>query len=477
MRQAIAWVAWVSTVLIAVTAAPAVPRPNVLLIIADDLCFHDVGFNGNRDVRTPHLDQLRAEGVQFTRMYSPSATCTPCRSALLTGLYNVRSGAYPNHSDVRDGTRSLFTYLRSAGYRVALQAKADVRPTASFPFDRLGGPDGETVRNAERNADDLTDARAFVTAGRADQPWLLVFGSHDPHDPWTRGPRRLYHPNALTVPPYLHDDATTREQLAHYYAEVSAFDEQVGHLNDLLADTGQSGRTLVVFVSEQGNSFPFGGKWTLTDTGIRSAAVARWPGVIRPGSTADALCSYVDLVPTVVAAAGIDSATLDTGCPDADGRRGFDGRSLLDVLRGSGRPVHEVVFAQHTALGVYGVAGPLPTRAACDGRYKLIRNFNPGAPFMFDGWRTPPILRAWQADAQHDPALHRRLHELTHPPAEQLYDLDADPYELSNRADDPALAAVKSSLSAQIDRWMAQQGDRGMPTELDFARHMKSPGE
>jgi N-sulfoglucosamine sulfohydrolase len=106
----------------------------------------------------------------------------------------------------------------------------------------------------------------------------------------------------------------------------------------------------VLFVSEQGSSMPFAGKWSLYDTGIRASAFARWPGIIKPGSVSDALLQYVDVVPTLLEMAGVDSTKVDTGCPDANGARGFDGRSFLPVLRGETNRQRDFVFAQHTTV-------------------------------------------------------------------------------------------------------------------------------
>jgi hypothetical protein len=141
--------------------------------------------------------------------------------------------------------------------------------------------------------------------------------------------------------------------------------------------SGQRDNTLVLFVSEQGDSFPYGGKWSLYDNGIRIAAFARWPGRIQPGSASQALLQYVDVPPTFIAAAGGDPAAIDTGCPDANGNRGFDGRSFLDVLLGRSDRLRDYVFAQHTTVGINGYQEPYPIRAVRDARYKLIRNIAP----------------------------------------------------------------------------------------------------
>lgn len=433
--------------------ASAADRPNLLLIVADDLCWRDLGFTGNDEVKTPHLDRLRSEGMYLRTMFTPATTCSPSRHALYTGLYCIRAGSYPNHTLAYDGTRSLFTHLKGRGYRVALQNKVHVGPAASFPCEYIAG------------ADDLAETRAFVARDEA-QPWMLVFASNDPHGPWTRGPKGLYDPAELTVPPYLHDNAVTRGLLADYYAEITKLDGQVGSLLAMLDEAGQADGTLVMFVSEQGSSFPYGGKWSAYDNGIRAATLVRWPGKVRPGSTSDALVQYVDVAPTFLDAAGIDPMTIDTGCPDVDGGRGFDGRSFLDVLLGKADRLRDYVFAQHTTVGISGFREPYPIRAVRDDRYKLIRNLAPENTYSIRGIHEGQPIESWQADAEHDPALTERVDWLFHRPAEELYDLRADLYEVHNLADDPRHAAIKAWLGAQLDAWMAQQGDRGMETEL-----------
>ncbi len=429
-------------------------RPNFLLIIADDACWRDFGFVGNPDVQTPHIDRLAAEGMSLEGMFTPAATCSPARHALYTGLFSVRSGAYPNHTRVYDGTKSLFTYLKEAGYRVGLQNKSHVGTKASFPYENVG-----------KGGDDFAASKKFMTRD-ADQPWLLVFASNDPHSPWTRGPKELYDPAKLTIPPYLHDNVETRSALAKYYAEISQLDGQVGQLLKILADSDQVDDTLVMFVSEQGSSFPYGGKWSLQDNGIRITTVVRWPGKVKAGSTSDALVQYVDVAPTFLEAAGIDPEKIDTGCPDAKGDRGFDGRSFLDVLTGKADKHRDYVFAQHTAVGVIGYKEPYPIRAVRDGRYKLIRNLTPENEYWIRGIHGSPLFTSWQRDAANDPKFAKRVDWLLHRTAEELYDLDSDPYETNNLADDPKQADVKARLGKQLDAWMTQQGDKGLETEL-----------
>ncbi len=434
--------------------AAAPDRPNFLLIIADDLCWRDLGFTGNRDVKTPNLDRLRTEGLYFRNMFSPATTCSPTRHALYTGLHCIRAGAYPNHTRVYAGTKSVFTYLKEAGYRVALQGKEHVGPKGSFPYERISA-----------NPDDFNAAKEFITRDPS-QPWFLAFASHDPHSPWSRGPKGLHDPATLAIPPYLHDNALTRKLLADYYGEINKFDWQVGELMRLLDETQQAGNTLVLFISEQGSSFPYGGKWSVYDNGIRAAAVVRWPGKVKAGTSSDALVQYTDVVPTFLIAAGIDPAKIDTGCPDARGYRGFDGKSFLEILLGKSDHLWDYVFSQHTTVGITGYRQAYPIRAVRDLRYKYIRNLAPENTYEINGIHKDVLLESWKKDAEDDPRLAERIRWLYQRPAEELYDLQTDPFEMKNLAADSKYADIKARLSAQLDAWMAQQGDKGMETEL-----------
>ena len=432
-------------------AAQAEQKPNFLLIIADDLCWRDFGFTGNKDIKTPNIDRLAKDGLSTTTMFSPATTCSPSRHAMYTGLFCVRSGAYPNHTRVYEGTKSLFTHLKENGYRVALQNKSHVGPKASFPYEHIG------------SADNFDNTKDFITRS-AKQPWFLAYASNDPHSPWNRGPK--YDPDKIAIPSYYHDNATTRQMLAAHYGEISKLDEQVGQLMRLLEQTKQADNTLVMFVSEQGNSLPYGGKWTVYDNGIRVAMCVRWPVKIEPGSTTNALMQYVDIAPTFLEAAGIDPTKIDTGCPDADGDRGFDGRSLMKVLTGEAQEHRDYIFSQHTTVGINGWDEPYPMRAVRDDHYKLIRNLAPQNRYSIRGIHKVEPLLSWQKDAKDDPELARHVEWLFKRPAEELYDLQADPLETKNLTDDPKLADVKARLQGELDEWMRQQGDEGMKTEL-----------
>lgn len=438
------------------TVARAEQRPNFLLIMSDDSTWSDFGFTGNVDVQTPHLDQLAKESMELTRMFTPSPCCSPTRNALYTGLFPVRSGAYPNHTIVKEGTRSVFHYLKDAGYRVGLIGKTHIGPPTSYPYETVGG---------KRALDDFDKTREFIARDKS-QPWMLAYMSNDPHGPLTRGDASRFDPDTIRVPAYLHDNAETRQTLCKYYAEIGKFDDQVAQLMKLLDATGQRGNTVVVFLSEQGNGFPYGGKWSLYDTGIRGATLVRWPANVQAGSRSDALLQYVDVVPTFLDIAGIDPTSVDTGCPDAYGNMPMDGESFLDVILGNSDDGRDYVFAEHTTVGINGYLEPYPMRAVRGPRYKYIRNLAPENTYTIGGIHQSNLLDSWKEDAKPDSKLAARIDFLYHRPAEELYDTATDPLETHNLADDPAFSDVKAELSDRLDAWMKQQMDEGMKTEM-----------
>ncbi|MHC5038133.1 MAG: sulfatase family protein, partial [Planctomycetota bacterium] len=370
-------------------------KPNILLVLADDLSWCDAGCTGNPDVRTPHLDGLAKEGMLFTHAFTATAMCAPSRQQLYTGVFPVRNGAYPNHSKVKPGTRSLVHHLGALGYRVGLKGKRHVGPRRSFPF--------EEVRSATDFVRDET------------RPFCLLVASDHPHLDWP--PPQGYAPDKVKVPPHLVDNPETRRALCSYYTEVTQFDDEVGSLLKGLKAAGRDRDTLVIATSEQGSAFP-GGKWTCYDYGLRTQFIVRWPGVVKPGSKTDALIQYVDVVPTLVELAGGDPGAADTGLPgDPKGGTGFDGRSFLNVLLGKADVHHEFVYGVHTTRGIL-FGQPYPVRSIRDRRTKYIWNLMPDARFRnnITERNKGGFWRSWVRDAQTNPKAAKLVKRFQHRP-------------------------------------------------------------
>jgi uncharacterized sulfatase len=456
-------------------------KPNIVIFIADDLSWYDVAcFGGPTSAKTPNVDRLAGEGMKLMNFYSPAAVCAPVRQALLTGLYPVRNGAYPNHSHIKPGTKSLPHHLKPLGYRTACIGKTHFGPPESFPFDLLEiARNDKTAKKEKGGGDEADDGEINLNAfekftTKDEQPFCAYLATHEPHGPFTKGDPFAHDPKSFVLPPYLPDTEVTRKQLQGYYAEINVLDQQVGEVMKILQRTGKAANTLLLFVSEQGNGFPFS-KWTLYNPGIRVAAIARWPGHIKPGSTSVALVQYVDVLPTILAAAGADPDAIDTGCPDATGNKGFDGRSFLDVLLGQREKLRDYVFAENTMLGVIGIESPYASRMVGDGRWKLIVNFHASAPFPHAGFG---LGKNWKMEGERGNAFAAtQLARFTKRPANELYDLQNDPWELKNVADKPENKETITRLRAQLDAWMKQQGDEGAKTEQEAYEHQGNRGQ
>ncbi len=437
------WIAGMPTP--AMPAEPrSVTRPNFLIILADDLCYHSIGCYGNPDVNTPHLDELSRQGMRFTHAYTSTAMCAPSRAQLLTGLFPMRNGAYPNHSKINPGVKSLPVFLKDLGYRVGINGKKHFKPAASFPFER--------VATTQFNAPAI---REFV-ARDAGQPFCLVVASHNPHVPWTTGDPEHFEPSTLKLPEDLVDTPQTRSALARYYAEVADLDRQVGECLKIVDDTGNRENTLVIVTSEQGYQFP-GGKWTCYENGLRVALIVRWPGVISPATTSDAWVHYVDVVPTLIDAAG--------GSLDQD----VDGRSFLAVLQGRSKAHRNEIYGVHTQAGAIGAPpSGYPIRSIRIGKHKFIWNLNHNVTFSCALTKNDKeqYWQSWLEKAKTDNAAAGLVARYLKRPVEELYDLQADPLELNNLASDPAYVETVDRLRTQLQTWMRQQGDQGMQSEL-----------
>jgi N-sulfoglucosamine sulfohydrolase len=432
--------------------APAAQRPNFLIIMADDCTHNDLPLYGGVNARTPHIDRLASQGLVFNRAYLGEAMCQPCRAELYTGQYPLRNGCAWNHSASRPTTSSMPMHLGPIGYRVGLAGKVHVKPPKVFPFEKVSGFETSCVRNPTR-AHDLQAARDFFTRQRG-QPFCLVIALVEPHVPWVMGDASAYPPKRITLPPNLADTPRTRADYGRYLAEITYMDSQVGEILAALEESGRAGDTLVLFTSEQGAQFP-GCKWTNWDTGLHTALVARWPGRIAAGKRTDALVQYADVLPTLLDAAG----------GDASGHA-YDGTSFLPVLLGQKSDHRRYTYGIHNNIP----EGPAyAIRTVFDGQFRYIRNLTPEETYIEkhlmgvqgNGALNNPYWATWVGQAWNNPHTYQLVKRYVHRPAEQLYHTADDPYELTNVADDPQHAGLKTRLRAELDRWMKTQGDPG----------------
>lgn len=448
--------------------AIATERPNVLVILADDCTFNDLPVYGGQNAKTPSLNQLASESLVFNRAYLCSAMCQPCRAELYSGQYPMRNGCAWNHSASRPTTKSLPHYLGQLGYRVGLAGKVHVSPQRAFPFEPVAGYDKSCVRNPTK-PHDVTAATEFMKRD-ASQPFCLVVALVEPHVPWVMGDASIYPPNKIVLPSNIADTQQTREDFGRYLAEISYMDGQVGELLEALESTGLADDTLVLFSSEQGSQFP-GCKWTNWDTGVHTALMARWPNRIGAGERTDALVQYADIAPTVLDACG--------GDPE---KHSFDGASFLRVLDDPSAKHRSFVFGMHNN---FPEGPPYPIRSVSDGTYRYIRNLTPNATYIEkhlmgikgEGRLNNPYWGTWIWDSASNPTTYHLVQRYMHRPAEQLYCLDDDPYEMEDLAEHSDHAEIKKKLSNELDRWMREQGDPGIAQDTPKSHRAAKQGK
>ena len=423
--------------------AQAASKPNMVFIIADDCTYRDIGCYGGQ-ARTPHIDKLATEGMRFTRCFQAAPMCSPTRHNIYTGLYPVKSGAWPNHTRAYPHVKSIVHHLRPLGYRVTQTGKTHINPRAVFPFENFGGG---------KNPDMKYIDRLFAETAKGGKPFCLFACSNEPHSPWNKGDASAYPPAKVKLPPYLVDTPRMRSDFSNYLAEITYYDSQVGEIVGLLEKHGLSKNTLVMVVSEQGNGFPFA-KWTCYDHGLQSAMIVRWPGKVKAGAVTDAMVEYVDVTPTFVDVVG--------GKPI----KGLDGKSFLPVLRGETQTHKQHVFGIMTTRGINNGTDAFAIHSVRSTRYKLILNLNHESKFTNACTASLAFQSMVAKAATGDATAKRLVHAYHHRPAVELFDMKTDPLEMTNLAGQTDLKKVETHLRAELAAWMKAQGDEGVATEL-----------
>ncbi|MGB6231334.1 MAG: sulfatase [Litorimonas sp.] len=323
--------------------------PNIVLFMADDLGWGDIGLNGAELIETPNIDRLGAEGVQLSQFYAGANVCTPSRAALLTGRYANRSGMQHvvmpfSQWGLPQSEVTVAEVLKDAGYATAMVGKwhlghgAEHWPTEHGferfygvpysndmqPFDLYRGLDmiESPADQSQLTANYATEAAAFI-AENADEPFFLYIAETFPH-----------------IPLFVSDEFEGTSEAGLYGDVVEAMDAGIGTVLDALDAAGVADDTLVIVTSDNGPWFEGdaghlrGRKGGLHEGGYRVPFIARWPEGLPAGDTRDGMAMNIDLLPTLAALAGADVP--------AD--RTVDGRDILPMLRGEADTPHDVLF-------------------------------------------------------------------------------------------------------------------------------------
>jgi arylsulfatase A-like enzyme len=422
-------------------------RPNILWLIAEDMGPH-LGCYGTKEVWSPHLDKLAAEGMRYTHFYN-GHVCSPSRSAFMTGMYATTIGAH-NHRSHRsdgyklpDGVRVLSDWLRPAGYftanLVALPENCGFKGTGKtdWNFTYEGQP---------------FDSREWSDL-KAHQPFYAQINFKETHRTYG-GPQKA-DPAKVELPPYYPDHPVARKDWAQYLDDASELDRKIGRVLQALEQDGLADNTVVFFFGDNGQSH-VRGKQFCYEEGFHVPCIVRWPKNIPPpagykaGAVEAGFRHAIDLAPTALALAGAPLPSKMEGRP---------------FLGAQAAPPREYVFGyrdrcDETAMRI---------RSVRDTRYRYIRNFTPEVPFLapnaykerqYPVWN---LLKELHAQGKLTPAQEFLCQPRM--PDEELYDMQADPWEIHNLAAAPEQQDTLKRLRAVLEQWIKDTNDQGQYPE------------
>lgn len=432
------------------TAKPQASRPNILLLIADDWAWPHAGAYGDKVVKTPTFDRVAREGALFRNAFSASPSCTPSRASLLTGraVHQLEEGG--NLWSALPGKFAVYPdLLEQAGYAVGFTRKG-WGPGSIEAAGRKRNPAG----NQFKSFDD------FFKQLPVGKPFCFWFGSQDPHRPYEKGTGAKSGLKAenVVVPGYLPDTAEVRNDLLDYYFEVERFDREIGEIIKTLEDAKLLDNTMVVITADNGLPFPRA-KANVYDAGSHQPFAVRFPGKVKAGSVLDEFIVLTDLAPTFLDAAGLKPLPEMTG------------RSLLPLLNGQKQAGRDKVFLERERhANVRRGDLSYPVRAVRTKDFLYIRNLRPdrwpaGDPTVYvavgdfgdiDGGPSKELLLS----RRDDPVISKFFKLATDKrPAEELYDLKKDFWQINNVAGRSEYAAAKKRLRAELDKWMRETKD------------------
>ena len=426
-----------------------------------------LGCFGDKAAHTPKLDRFASQGMLFDKHFCVAPQCVPSRAGFVTGRSAVSARITRFSSPLPADVPALPDLLRAHGYFTGICRR-------SFHLDgpgRVGGVTQQVFENHPelrtfRNRVDFLDfnsprektvsvVNAFLDKVPEHKSFFLWISFNEPHHPWNRpAPGTPVDPAQITVPRYLPDIPEVRRDLARYYDEVAAMDEEFQWVMDILDKRGLAKDTLVVFLGDNGYAFPHG-KGSLYDPGLNTPLIVRWPGHVKAGKRSSNLISGEDITPTLLEAAGVSAA------------KGMSGRSFLKLLLGDEFESRKYVFAERGPHGQSTFRETTPSsgfdqsRCARSDKFKLIYNCTPHQvyrPVDSSGDRYWKAMSGLNKEGKLA-AEFVRAYFTTPRPVFELYDLEHDPAELNNLAGKSEYAKPERELKSALQEKMILEYD------------------
>ena len=437
---------------LAAGALKAAERPNILWLSAEDISPH-LGCYGDPHAITPHLDQLAKEGVRYTHAFTTAGVCAPCRSGIITGMYQTTIGTHHMRCNAQlpAHIKPFPLYLRKAGYYCTNNSKKD------YQF------------REPKETWDVSGRKGHWRNRKKGQPFFAVFnftGCHESgiaseakYKSVTAGlkPSQRQDAKKLKLPPYYPDTPVVREDWKRNYELITAMDAWAGELIAQLKADGLYENTIIFFWSDHGVGLPRAKRW-LYDSGTRIPLIVRMPAVagVKSG-VSNQLVSSIDLGPTVLKLAGLEVP------------KHMQGRSFI-----GGLPRKYVYGARDRMDERYDII-----RSVRDKRYRYIRNYEPLKTY-YQYMNTPEkgatMKEIRRVHAAGNMPAAAALFMAPKKPVEELYDLEADPHEINNLAADKKQAAKLKELRETHTQWVRDTGDLGLLPEAEIEIREKVVG-
>jgi len=434
-------------------------KPNILWLSAEDISAH-LGCYGYKNATTPNLDKLATEGTRYTKAFVTAGVCAPCRSAIITGMYQTSLGTHHMrcNATLPEHVKPFTTWLRDAGYYCTNNSKTD------YQF------------KAPKNTWDQSSGKAHWKNCPEDKPFFSVFNYTGCHESGIAGDSKYKSVTegidkhdrdvvAESLPPYYPDTPRVREDWGRYYDIITALDRWVGDHLKSLDESGLADDTIVVFWSDHGVGLPRAKRW-LYDSGMHVPMIVRIPEKYRtgnqgtPGSVSNQLVSLIDLGPTVLNLAGVKIPEHMHGQP-------FLGEKCPT-------PREYVYGARDRMDERYDII-----RAVRDQRYKYIRNYEPFKTYYQymntpEGGATMREIRKAQQKGNTSEGVAQFL--VSEKPEEELYDTQNDPHEMHNLAKKPEYREVLDRMREKHLDWVLETRDLGLVPEAEINAREKKLG-
>lgn len=427
-------------------------RPNILWIIAEDMSPH-FGYNGEKAVDTPNVDKLADEGTVFSNMYVTCPVCSPCRSALITGMYQTTIGAHNHRSS---STPESAIHLPENIKTIPDLFKENGYFTCNIAKDLKWYKPGKTDYNFVYNFDKLYDS----TDWKDRKPGQPFFAQIQLQGGKARNAKfdKMVDPNKIKLPPYYPNDPVILDDWSKYLNTVMKTDKEVGIIIERLKKEKALENTIIFFITDHGISHARG-KQFLYDEGTKVPFIVWGPKWVKSGVVRDELTVHIDMAATSLYFAGVE-------IPEYMESRPLFGKNA--------KPREYVVSARDRCDETED-----RIRSVRKGNYKYIRNFHPNRPYLqpcvYKDYKGI-IKRLRELYSQGELNEYQSLIMAENRPKEELYDLSKDPFELTNLAGNPVHKKKLVELRSILEKWINKTDDKGQYPESwdDYLANMKA---